>query len=402
MVAFTKQSEESEEKKEERKRMVKQRQNSLKALLQNDSIKYEEELKNLRINGKDNSNTVYSLKLRAENLKSAREEDRKKLAQEKLYENWRVNNPEIRELESKKFQSHVVEKWSDQIREKEDASIMEQNEQNEYIKYLEAERQKAEDLDIELRRLKLNREIELKEILKQQMIELKQREAESDILNREEVDLMMEKLEIDKLNEERKKVQDQGERQEYGRQLLRQHKAMLRKRTKDIQEQLELDLKILQLINETQDKQKHLESAKRLQAKADAEHMLQILNQQLRLEKQREAELDSMFQDEAAKEWEKRNNEWKRESLAREQLMKQVLDERQKQIDEKFYILAEKKRESLEKREELIRDMERTQLLALKGTLIFMFELKVVKCLILPNFRETKARRSQTRKKKRH
>lgn len=375
MVAFTKQSEESEEKKEERKRMVKQRQNSLKALLQNDSIKYEEELKNLRINGKDNSNTVYSLKLRAENLKSAREEDRKKLAQEKLYENWRVNNPEIRELESKKFQSHVVEKWSDQIREKEDASIMEQNEQNEYIKYLEAERQKAEDLDIELRRLKLNREIELKEILKQQMIELKQREAESDILNREEVDLMMEKLEIDKLNEERKKVQDQGERQEYGRQLLRQHKAMLRKRTKDIQEQLELDLKILQLINETQDKQKHLESAKRLQAKADAEHMLQILNQQLRLEKQREAELDSMFQDEAAKEWEKRNNEWKRESLAREQLMKQVLDERQKQIDEKFYILAEKKRESLEKREELIRDMERTQLLALKGTLIFMFEL---------------------------
>ena len=375
MVAFTKQSEESEEKKEERKRMVKQRQNSLKALLQNDSIKYEEELKNLRINGKDNSNTVYSLKLRAENLKSAREEDRKKLAQEKLYENWRVNNPEIRELESKKFQSHVVEKWSDQIREKEDASIMEQNEQNEYIKYLEAERQKAEDLDIELRRLKLNREIELKEILKQQMIELKQREAESDILNREEVDLMMEKLEIDKLNEERKKVQDQGERQEYGRQLLRQHKAMLRKRTKDIQEQLELDLKILQLINETQDKQKHLESAKRLQAKADAEHMLQILNQQLRLEKQREAELDSMFQDEAAKEWEKRNNEWKRESLAREQLMKQVLDERQKQIDEKFYILAEKKRESLEKREELIRDMERTQLLALKGTLILMFEL---------------------------
>ena len=321
MVAFTKQSEESEEKKEERKRMVKQRQNSIKALLKNDSIKYEEELKNLRINGKDNSNTVYSLKLRAENLKSAREEDRKKLAQEKLYENWRVNNPEIRELESKKFQSHVVEKWSDQIREKEDASIMEQNEQNEYIKYLEAERQKAEDLDIELRRLKLNREIELKEILKQQMIELKQREAESDILNREEVDLMMEKLEIDKLNEERKKVQDQGERQEYGRQLLRQHKAMLRKRTKDIQEQLELDLKILQLINETQDKQKHLESAKRLQAKADAEHMLQILNQQLRLEKQREAELDSMFQDEAAKEWEKRNNEWKRESLAREQLM---------------------------------------------------------------------------------
>ena len=102
----------------------------------------------------------------------------------------------------------------------------------------------------------------------------------------------------------------------------------------------------------------------KLKAKADAEQMMQILNQQLRLEKQREAELENMFQDEAAKEWDKRNEEWKRESLAREALMKQVLEERQQQIEEKFQVLSEKKKDSLAKREELIRDMEKTQILA--------------------------------------
>ena len=118
------------------------------------------------------------------------------------------------------------------------------------------------------------------------------------------------------------------------------------------------------MINEAQDKRKHLESARKMQARADAEQMMHILSQQLRLEKQREAELENMFQDEAAKEWDKRNEEWKRESLARESLMKQVLEERQQQIEDKFKILSEKKEESLMKREELIKDMEKTQRLA--------------------------------------
>jgi trichoplein keratin filament-binding protein len=221
-------------------------------------------------------------------------------------------------------------------------------------------------MDLELQRLKLNREIELKEILKQQMIELKQREYESEIIGREEAELMSEKLQIAKLSQERERLNSQDAKQEYGRQLLRQHKAKLRKRAKEVQDELELDLKILKLINDTQDKQRHVESAKRLKAKADAEKMLLVLNEQLRLEKQREAELDSMFQDEAAKEWEKRNAQWERESAARQALMNQVLEERQMQMNEKFNLLSEKKIESYKKREELIRDMEKTQLLAMR------------------------------------
>jgi len=37
-----------------------------------------------------------------DSIKSAREEDRKKLAEEKLYQHWRENNPDIRQIESKR------------------------------------------------------------------------------------------------------------------------------------------------------------------------------------------------------------------------------------------------------------------------------------------------------------
>ena len=52
--------------------------------------------------------------------------------------------------------------------------------------------------------------------------------------------------------------------------------------------------------------------------------LLQVVADQLKLEKQREAELDLLYQEEAAKIWEKREAEWEREHRARERLMQEV------------------------------------------------------------------------------
>lgn len=49
------------------------------------------------------------------------------------------------------------------------------------------------------------------------MIELKQREAESEILHREENELMQDQYEILKLNEQRIAINQANARQEYGR-----------------------------------------------------------------------------------------------------------------------------------------------------------------------------------------
>ena len=195
----------------------------------------------------------------------------------------------------------VSSKWTDQVKEKEAAREMLEKEESEYARYLAAEKQKAEDLDIELRQLKLNREVELKEVLKQQMIELKQREAESEVLNREEADLLQERRHVMQLNEQRQQLNEQNARVEHGQYLLRQHKAKLRQRAKEIQEALLMDLQILQHMAETNERQRHVDVEKRVAAREEAENMIHVFNQQMLLEKQREAELDSMFQDEAAK-----------------------------------------------------------------------------------------------------
>ena len=90
-----------------------------------------------------------------------------------------------------------------------------------------------------------------------------------------------------------------------------------------------------------------------------------ILADQMRVEKEREAELDAMFQDEAAHEWRKRTDEWDREREARESLMAQVLAERARQLDEKLALVKERRADVLAKREELLDDMERTNAVAI-------------------------------------
>ena len=50
----------------------------------------------------------------------------------------------------------------------------------------------------------------------------------------------------------------------------------------------------------------------------------QVVEEQLRVEQTREAELDLLYQDEAAKVWHQREAEWARERQARERLMDEV------------------------------------------------------------------------------
>ena len=107
-------------------------------------------------------------------------------------------------------------------------------------------------------RLKLSREVELKELLKQQMIELRQREAETEVCKREELSLAKQRDEIDMLLEERRQIAQRSQKEEYGRQLLRQHKAKLRQRARQVQEELEFDMKILAAMNESKLEERYI------------------------------------------------------------------------------------------------------------------------------------------------
>ena len=61
----------------------------------------------------------------------------------------------------------------------------------------------------------------------------------------------------------------------------------------------------------------------------------EYLSEQAREEERRERELDTLVNTEVEKQWAKRLEQWRKEREARRKLMKDVLDTRKKQIQEK-------------------------------------------------------------------
>ncbi|EDO35876.1 predicted protein [Nematostella vectensis] len=316
---------------------------------------------------------------RAEELKSGKETRRKELAQQKLYEHWKQNAPELRQIESEQFKEHVVESWgelnqnnlksmwlrageSKLLKKQGTPNLKTAREEDRRINaVMERDRLLAVHKEHEKEEARRRGEKVIAEQLRGQMEELKLREEEAVMLKKEQEMLIAEQQRIEQAEEQRRALEEARRKREFGRVLLRQHKAQMMRKSQEIQQALELDLKILEAMAKEESKDKEIMTSRREKAKADAEYMRQVVADQLKLEREREAELDMLYRDEAARMWSKREAEWERERLARERLMAEVLAERKRQLDDKMSRLRQRQEESIESREELLRELEVVQ-----------------------------------------
>ncbi|KAK3611704.1 hypothetical protein CHS0354_034375 [Potamilus streckersoni] len=344
-----------EKDKEEKRQNLERRRLKLAQMLKNERTRYEAELKGY---SPDNYSRLEDMKERVDTLRSAREEKRKQIAEEKIYEHWRINNPDLRRLESEQMKEHIVGSWVGQVEERQERAEIERMEKEKYEEEMEKERLAALELEKQKEQKKLEEEKKLKQVLRGQMMELKKKEIEAEMLKQQQEALEKQQLEIEELEEERKKMEAERQKQEFGRFLLRQHKTQMMRKSRKIQEELEMDKKILENLIEKEKELESVQTARREKAKADAAWMKKVIEDQLRLEKAREAELDMLYQDEAARVWQKREAEWERERIARERLMKEVLDERQNQIEDRMEDVRQQQEESLRQREILLREIE--------------------------------------------
>ena len=118
------------------------------------------------------------MKSRAENLRSAREKERRAVADEKLFEHWVANDPELRSIEQQKLQGLQPEYWSEQQNERRLAKQEEDEADQRYQEELrfrldEQEKNEQEEQNERKRRIE-----QLKYILQEQMDELKEKEEE--------------------------------------------------------------------------------------------------------------------------------------------------------------------------------------------------------------------------------
>uniref|UniRef100_A0A8C3NZM7 Trichoplein keratin filament-binding protein n=1 Tax=Cyanoderma ruficeps TaxID=181631 RepID=A0A8C3NZM7_9PASS len=248
------------------------------------------------------------------------------------------------------------EAWGDQLRQqnKEEVTKLEEKKrENEYEtargEALERRRQEEEKCHPEKQRA---------ETLLQQIEELKLQETKATKLKKEQENLLKQQRELENLEEERKQMEEQRRKKDLGRFLRHQCDVQLRRRAQQIQEELETDRQILSTLLEKEDEDQRRQIARRERAVADVAWMKRVIEEQLQLEKEREAELETIFREEAKKIWEKREEEWEREKVARDRLMSEVLAGRRRQIQEKMELNRRAQEESIKYREQLIKELE--------------------------------------------
>ncbi|XP_044296374.1 trichoplein keratin filament-binding protein isoform X1 [Varanus komodoensis] len=344
-----------EKLKEEKRISLERRRRQLQALLFEEREMLATELQALRLN-KDTD--LSKMRQKTEDLKSAREEQRKQIAEDRLYECWKKNSAKLREVESELHKQHVVEAWGTQLSQKQQREAAEREEESRTENEYEAARREAlERLKEQEERRRQDRQRQA-ELLRQQVEELQLREAEAAKLKKEEENLLRQHWELEALEGERRRQEQNRKKIELGRFLKQQWHAQLKRRAQQIQADLEKDRQILQALAEEEDEEQRLQSARRERAVAAVAWMKEVIEEQLRLEREREAELETVFREEAKQVWERREQQWAREQEARDRLMAEVLAERARQIQEKVQLNRRAQEESVQCREQLIQGLE--------------------------------------------
>ncbi|XP_015130990.1 trichoplein keratin filament-binding protein isoform X3 [Gallus gallus] len=263
-----------------------------------------------------------------------------------------------RQVESELHTKSVAESWGEQLKQKQQQEAMEREERELYENEYEIAQREALE---RIRQEEEKRQLEDKkqaEMLLQQIEELKLREAEATKLKKEQENLLKQQWELQSLEEERKQMEEHRKKTELGRFLMHQCDAQLKRRAQQIQEELETDRQILLALLEKEGEDQRRQSERRERAVADAAWMRRVIEEQLQLEKEREAELQIIFREEARKVWEKREEQWKKERMARDRLMNEVLAGRQLQIQAKMELNRQAQEESIKHREQLIKELE--------------------------------------------
>lgn len=311
-----------EKMKEEQRRQLVARRERLQQLLLEEQDLLARELEELRL-----SMNLREQRIREQHrtLKSAREEQRKLIAERLLYEHWKKNDPKLREVESDLHKQHVVTSWETQKEERKQQEAVEEEENKRYEnEYETARREALGRMKAEEERRQLEDKLQAEALL-QQMEELKAQEQEAAKLKKERENLLRQRWELERLAEEREQTAALRQKAELGRFLRHQYNVQLNRRAQQIQEELEADKRILQALLEEEEETRREHSARREQARADAAWMQQVLEQQLQREREREAELQTLLREEAKEMWEKREAQWARERSARDRLMAEVI-----------------------------------------------------------------------------
>ncbi|XP_039176423.1 cilia- and flagella-associated protein 53 [Crotalus tigris] len=292
-----------------------------------------------------------SMSRRAKELREKREEARRKLVAEKREQQFRETCEELRLLLSQQHTKEVCEDRGTQLALQEELSKQKEREEAAYAALWEEDRLAKEERAAEEAKKRSGwREDMINTLNAQKAIAEAQRE-EARRLKEEEAKLMEEERQLFKLENEQAEIARRQKLRECRDMLLDSMKKKARRLSEEKQDELALEMKILDHV--LQESLEDTESQKQRKRELFKEQQMYqaYLAQQREEEKRQEKEMDRLRAEDAARMWAKRAEKEQALKLARDRLLKEVMDTRKLQIEEKLQRNAREQEELLQDKE---------------------------------------------------
>ncbi|KAJ6662943.1 hypothetical protein lerEdw1_010764 [Lerista edwardsae] len=325
-----------------------ERKERLRDLLKDEEKGYIAEMEALHETTEDRQN---KMRARAKFLREQREEVNRKLVAEKREQQFRETCEEVRTQWSKKHLMEVCEDRLAQLALKEELKKQKAMEEATFATLWEQDRLAKEKREEAEARKRSGKDNGLLTMLNTQRAVAEAQREEERRLKAEEAKLMEEERELMKMENERAELERQQKLRENRDMLLDSIKEKMRRFNEAKQEELALDMKILDHALQEAQEDTEGQRQRKKEILQEQQRYRAYLAQQKEEERRQEKEMDKLRAEELEKMWVRRAENERAMKEARKRLLKEVLDTRRLQIEEK------RQRNSMEQ-EALSRDRE--------------------------------------------
>ncbi|XP_023943868.2 trichoplein keratin filament-binding protein [Bicyclus anynana] len=345
---------------------LEERRKKLELMLFQENMQYQQELKALAAQPKFYKNGSYLNKVPTSTLQEINQgimekeaQMRKQEAELKLYHAWRLRQPELRAASSYIANGKLKSAWMEQIVEKE----MQKKKDEEDTRKVLQERDEAlrRQIQIEEERLR-EKEAQMKELrssLEGQIAELSEKETIVKTLRKKEEKerLILQELELLSSEREREHQKLVSERDTH---IINMglHKYKLKRKVISVINEIEIELKMLDKLTKSVLKEYEVDREKCAHHKRVLDEALRELEEHRERERQRQKNIEAMYDGEARQINDKQDKLWAKEREARNILMKEVLDALKRQVEDKIEANIQQQKANVLEREEILQQMD--------------------------------------------
>ncbi|KAG9265593.1 cilia- and flagella-associated protein 53 [Astyanax mexicanus] len=303
------------------------------------------------------------MRARAKYLQEKRESERQKVAAEKLDQLFREQCEELRTAETLRRRDEICRERAAQIRTRDEARRLHKDEEMLFANLWENDRLAKEQREIQEAQRQRESNFHTLAFLQDQMMAAEQQRQQAKQLKEQEAKLLREQSEMLRLEEQREHKQKLQSQERRRRQLDLSLRLKMKRVAQEQQDELALDMSILEQLLTIEKDEKKEEALRKLELCKEQQTYRQYLAEQLEEQRRQEAETEQLIEAELQQTWNRRAAQWNLEKEARDRLMKDVLDTRRIQIQEKLERNAQKQVELAKERDDLNRVVQENKLL---------------------------------------